>query len=109
MDGVLTVDELRTGGLTGPLVDLLPRIDGLVGLRKTAELEDCLRLRWAPCAAEDLVSYHGRPVTNGMRTTADLTRWALVRDALAIASDRAESLGLRGRRWRLQGRLSESW
>jgi len=191
MDGVLTVDELRASGMTRPLVDLLPRIDGLVGLRQTKRLDDSrltrihaalvaapsgailsgwaaavlhgipsdfldgtsdgtqprpvefivppdggaferdgLRLRWAPCRIEDLVRYHGRPVTNGMRTAADLTRWAkypekalaaidmslrhglttrlelqqtqvprmkgyrgiqLVRDALAIASDRAES------------------
>ena len=40
MDGVLTVDELRASGLTRPFVDLLPRIDGLVGLRQTNELND---------------------------------------------------------------------
>lgn len=191
MDGVQTVDELRAGGMTRPSVDLLPRIDGLVGMRQTGELHDArltrihaalvaapagavlsgwaaavlhgvpnnfldgtsdgtqnrpvefivlpdggayerdgLRLRWAPCRPEDLVSYHGHPVTNGMRTAMDLTRWAvyperalaaidmslrhglasqrelaqlqlprmkgyrgiqLVRDALAVASDRAES------------------
>jgi len=191
MDGVQTVDELRANGMTRPSVDLLPRIDGLVGLRQTNPLNDSrltrihaalvaaptgailsgwaaavlhgipndfldgtsdgtqplpvefivppdggayerdgLRLRWAPCRPEDLVSYHGRPVTNGMRTATDLTRWAvypekalaaidmglrhrlatrhelahvqlprmkgyrgiqLVRDALAVASDRAES------------------
>lgn len=191
MDGVQTVDELRAGGMTRSSVDLLPRIDGLVGLRQTNELDDGrltrihavlaaapggailsgwaaavlhgipsdfldgtsdgtqplpvelivppdggayerdgLRLRWAPCRVEDLVSYHGHPVTNGMRTAADLTRWSvypekalaaidmslrhglttqheveqlqlphmkgyrgiqLVRDAIAIASDRAES------------------
>jgi hypothetical protein len=191
MDGILTVDELRARGMTRPFVDLLPRIDGLTGLRQTSQLRDSrltrihaalvaapkgailsgwaaaalhgipgdfldgtadgtqaspvefivppddgahqrngLRLRWAPCRVEDLVAYHGMPVTNGMRTTADLTRWAkypekalaaidmclrhglatrlelervqlprmkgyrgiqLVRDALAIASDRAES------------------
>jgi len=191
MDGVQTVDELRAGGMSRPSVDLLPRIDGLVGLRQTKQLKDGrltrihaalvaaptdailsgwaaavlhgipddfidgtsngeqplpvefivppdggaherdgLRLRWAPCRAEDLVTYHGRRVTNGMRTAADLTRWAmypekalaaidmclrhrlttrhelaqvqvpsmkgyrgiqLLRDALAVASDRAES------------------
>ena len=191
MDGVRTVDELRTSGMSRPLVDLLPRIDGLLGLRQTSELtddrltrihaalvaaptgavlsgwaaavlhgipadfldgtsdggqpkpvefivlpdggayeRDGLRLRWAPCRQDDLVSYHGHPVTNGMRTAADLTRWAmypkkalaafdmslrhglatqhelahlqlprmkgyrgiqLFRDALALASDRAES------------------
>ncbi|HYO18050.1 MAG TPA: hypothetical protein VES02_05215 [Dermatophilaceae bacterium] len=191
MNGVLTVDELRTSGMTRPFVDLLPRIDGLIGLRQTAKLDDLrltrihaalvaapsgailsgwaaavlhgipsefldgtsdgtkplpvefivppdggayerdgLRLRWAPCGVEELVRYHGRPVTSGTRTAADLTRWAmypekalaaidmslrhglttrgeltqiqiprmkgyrgiqLVRDALAIASDRAES------------------
>jgi len=191
MDGVLTVDELRANGLTRPFVDLLPRIDGLIGLRQTSALADSrltrihaalvaaprgailsgwaaavlhgmpgdfldgtsdgsnpkavefivppdsgayerdgLRLRWAPCRLDDLVRYHGHPVTNGMRTAADLTRWAiypekalaaidmslrhglstrqellriqvprmrgyrgiqLVRDALQIASDRAES------------------
>jgi hypothetical protein len=191
VDGVLTVEELRASGMTRPFVDLLPRIDGLVGLRQTNDLNDSrltrihaalvaaptgailsgwaaavlhgipsdfldgtsdgtvprpvefivppdggayerdgLRLRWAPCSIEDLVRYHGQPVTNGMRTAADLTRWAkhpekalaaidmslrhglttrlelqqmqvprmkgyrgiqLVRDALLIASDRAES------------------
>ena len=191
MDGVQTVDELRASGMSRLSVDLLPRIDALLGLRKTSELEDNrltrihaalvaapagailsgwaaavlhgipsdfidgtsdgvqrlpveflvppeggahqragLRLRWAPCRAEDLVSYHGQPVTNGTRTAADLSRWAryperalaaidmclrhglttrhelgqlqlprmkgyrgiqLVRDALAVASDRAES------------------
>jgi hypothetical protein len=191
VDGVRTVEELRLGGMTRPQVDLLPRIDGLVGLRRTNELEDSrltrihaalvaaptgailsgwaaavlhgipgdfldgtfdgtvprpvefivppddgayerdgLRLRWAPCRPEDLVRYHGQLVTNGMRTAADLSRWArypekalaaidmslrfglttrlelermqvprmkgyrgiqLVRDALVIASDRAES------------------
>jgi hypothetical protein len=191
MDGVETVDKLRAGGMTRSSIDLLPRIDGLLGLRQTNPLTDgCLmrihaaltaapagailsgwaaavlhgipsdfldgtsdgtqrlpvelvvppddgayqrdglRLRWAPCRVEDLVSYHGRPVTNGMRTAADLTRWAkypekalaaidmclrhglttrhelehlqlprmkgyrgiqLARDALAVASDRAES------------------
>jgi hypothetical protein len=191
MDGVLTVDELRASGMTRPFVDLLPRIDALVGLRQTHELKDSrlnrihaalvaaptgailsgwaaavlhgipsdfldgtsdgssprpvefivpadggayqrdgLHLRWAPCRVEDLVRYHGHPVTNGMRTAADLTRWAvypekalaaldmslrhglttrlelqhlqlprmkgyrgiqLVRDALVISSDRAES------------------
>jgi hypothetical protein len=40
MDGVLTVDELRAGGMTRPFVDLLPRIDGLIGLRQTNELDD---------------------------------------------------------------------
>jgi hypothetical protein len=40
MDGVLTVDELRSSGLTRPVVDLLPRIDGLVGLRQTTRLGD---------------------------------------------------------------------
>lgn len=40
MHGVLTVDELRASGLTRPGVDLLPRIDGLVGLRQTAKLDD---------------------------------------------------------------------
>ena len=191
MDGVLTVNQLRAGGMTRPFVDLLPRIDGLVGLRQTSLLDDSrltrihaaivaaptgailsgwaaaalhgipsdfldgtsdgtqprpvefivspdggayerdgLRLRWAPCRVEDLVRYHGQLVTNGMRTAADLTRWAkypekalaaidmslrhglttrfeleqlqvpqmkgyrgiqLLRDALVIASDRAES------------------
>ena len=91
---------------------------------------DGLKLRWAPCRVEDLVTYHGHPLTNGMRTATDITRWArypekalaamdmclrhglasrheiehlqiprmkgyrgiqLVRDAIAIASDRAES------------------
>jgi len=191
MDGVQTVDQLRASGMTRSSIDLLPRIDGLVGLRQTNELNDScltrihaalaaapagailsgwaaavlhgipddfldgtsdgiqrlpvelivppdcgayerdgLRLRWAPCRAEDLVSYHDHPVTNGMRTAIDLTRWAvypekalaavdmclrhglstrhelehlqiprmkgyrgiqLVRDAIAVASDRAES------------------
>jgi hypothetical protein len=191
MDGVQTVDKLRAGGMTRSSIDLLPRIDCLLGLRQTNALNngcltrihaaltaapagailsgwaaavlhgipndfldgttdgsqrlpvefvvppddgayqrDGLRLRWAPCRVEDLVSYHGRPVTNGMRTAADLTRWAkypekalaaidmclrhglttrdelahlqlprmkgyrgiqLARDALAVASDRAES------------------
>jgi len=191
MDGVTRVDELRAGGMTRSFVDLLPRIDGLVGLRQTNQLDDSrltrihaafmaaprgailsgwaaaalhgipsdfldgtsdgtqprpvefivppdggayerdgLRLRWAPCRVEDLVRYHGKLVTNGMRTAADLTRWAkypekalaaidmslrhglttrweleqlqmprmkgyrgiqLLRDALLIASDRAES------------------
>jgi len=40
MDGVLTVDELRASGMTRPVVDLLPRIDGLVGLRQTKKLDD---------------------------------------------------------------------
>ncbi len=61
MDGVLTVNEWQSGGLSRPLADLLPRTDSLVGLR---------------CRDEDLVSYHGQPVTNGRRTAADLTRWA---------------------------------
>jgi len=191
MDGVQTVDELRASGMPRCLVDLLPRIDGLVGLRQTNKLDDSrltrihaalvaaptgailsgwaaavlhgipndfldgtsdgeqplpvefivppgggayerdgLRLRWAPCRVEDLVVYHDQPVTNGMRTAADLTRWAvypekalaaidmslrhglttrhelehvqlprmkgyrgiqLVRDAIVVASDRAES------------------
>jgi hypothetical protein len=191
MDDVQTVDALRASGLTRSSIDLLPRIDGLVGLRQTRELKnicltrvhaalaaapaggilsgwaagvlhgipgdsldgtsdgtkrmpvelivppkggayerDGLRLRWAPCAVRDLVSYHGHPVTNGARTATDLTRWAkypakalaaidmclrhgltsrfelertqlprmkgyrgiqLVRDALVIASDHAES------------------
>ncbi|MEP7036530.1 MAG: hypothetical protein ABI934_13155 [Actinomycetota bacterium] len=191
MDGVETVNQLRLSGLRRSSIDLLPRIDGLVGLRQTVELgdirlrriqgaltaapagailsgwaaaalhgipndfldgtsdgaerlpvelivpPDCgayerggLRLRWAPCRVEDLVSYQGHPVTNGRRTAADLTRWAnypekalaamdmclrhglasrheieylqiprmkgyrgiqLVRDAISIASDRAES------------------
>ncbi len=191
MDGVETVDELRATGMTRSSIDLLPRIDGLVGLRQTNELNhecltrihaalavapagailsgwaaavlhgipddfldgtsngtqrlpvelivspeggayerDGLRLRWAPCRVEDLVSYHGHAVTNGVRTSADLTRWAkypekalaaldmclrhgltsrheleltmlprmkgyrgiqLVRDAITVASDRAES------------------
>ncbi len=191
MDGIDTVDELRATGMTRSSIDLLPRIDRLVGLRLTKELNDgCLtrihaalaaapagailsgwaaavvhgipndfldgtldgtqrlpvelivppdsgayersglRLRWAPCRVADLVTYHGHPVTNGVRTAADLTRWAkypekalaaidmclrhglttrqeleykqlprmkgyrgiqLVRDAIAVASDRAES------------------
>ena len=191
MDGVETVDRLRASGMRRSSIDLLPRIDRLVGLRRTDELNDTrlsrihaalaaapagailsgwaaaalhgipndfldgtshgtqglpvelivppdsgayerdgLRLRWAPCRVEDLVSYQGHPVTNGMRTATDLTRWAkypekalaamdmclrhglasryeiehwqlprmkgyrgiqLVRDAIAIATDRAES------------------
>ena len=191
MDGVHTVDALRASGLTRSSVDMLPRINSLVGLRQTNQLDDRrltrihaalvaapagavlsgwaaavlhgipndfldgtsdgeqpwpvefivppdggayerdgLRLRWAPCSAEDLVRYQGHAVTNGMRTAADLTRWAvypekalaaidmslryglttrleleqiqiprmkgyrgiqLVRDAIAVASDRAES------------------
>ena len=191
MDGVETVTQLRGSGMLRSSIDLLPRIDGLVGLRQTNELNDIrlrrihaalaaapagailsgwaaaalhgipndfldgtsdgaqrlpvelivppdsgayerdgLRLRWAPCRLKDLVTYHGHPVTNGMRTATDLTRWAkypakalaamdmclrhglasrheieqlqiprmkgyrgiqLVRDAIAIASDRAES------------------
>jgi len=81
--------------------DLLPRIDDLVGLRQTIRLDGTsdgtqplpvefivppeggayerggLRLRWAPCGVEDLVRCHGRPVTNGRRTAADLTRQAV--------------------------------
>jgi hypothetical protein len=191
MDGVETVSQLRCSGMLRSSIDLLPRIDGLVGLRMTNELNDIrlrhihaalaaapvgailsgwaaaalhgvpndfldgtsdgakrlpvelivppdsgayqrdgLRLRWAPCRVEDLVTYHGHLVTNGMRTATDLTRWAkypekalaamdmclrhglasrhevehlqiphmkgyrgiqLVRDSIAIASDRAES------------------
>jgi len=191
MDGVETVNQLRLSGMSRSSIDLLPRIDGLVGLRETNQLDDIrlrrihgalaaapagailsgwaaaalhgipndfldgtsdgaqllpvelivppdsgayerggLKLRWAPCRIEDLVTYKGHPVTNGMRTATDLTRWAkypekalaamdmclrhglasrheieqlqvphmkgyrgiqLVRDAIVIASDRAES------------------
>lgn len=191
MNGVDTVDQLRVSGMTRSSIDLLPRIDGFVGLRQTNELNDGrltrihaalsaapagailsgwaaavlhgiphdfldgtsdgtqrlpvelivppdsgayerdgLRLRWAPCRVDDLVSYHGHAVTNGVRTATDLTRWAkypekalaaidmclrhgltnrheleyvqlprmkgyrgiqLVRDAIGVASDRAES------------------
>lgn len=191
MEGVETVDQLRASGMPRSSIDMLPRIDSLVGLRQTSDLNDIrlrrihaalaaaptgailsgwaaaalhgipndfldgtsdgkqvlpvelivppgggayerrgLRLRWAPCRVEDLVTYHGHRVTNGMRTATDLTRWAkypekalaamdmclrhglasrheiehvqiprmkgyrgiqLVRDAIAIASDRAES------------------
>jgi hypothetical protein len=159
MDGVLTVDELRASGMTRPLVDLLPRIDGLVGLRQTSSLDDRrltrihaalvaapagailsgwaaaalhgipsdfldgttdgthpkpvefivppdggayerdgLRLRWAPCGLEDLVRYHGQPVTNGMRTTADLTRWAVHPEKALAAIDMSLRHGLTSRR-----------
>jgi len=155
MDGVLTVDELRASGLNRPLVDLLPRIDGLVGVRQTTKLNDSrltrihaaivaapsgailsgwgaavlhgipddfldgtsdgaqprpvefivppdsgayerdgLRLRWAPCRAEDLVRYHGQPVTNGARTAADLTRWALYPEKALAAIDMSLRHGL---------------
>ena len=155
MHGVLTVDELRASGLTRPGVDLLPRIDGLVGLRQTAKLDDPrltrihaaivaapsgailsgwaaavlhgipgdfldgtsdgtqplpiefivppdggayerdgIRLRWAPCRVEDLVRYHGQPVTNGMRTAADLTRWALYPEKALAAADMSLRHGL---------------
>jgi len=159
MDGVQTVDELRASGKTRPSVDLLPRIDGLVGLRQTNELPDSrltrihaalvaaptgailsgwaaavlhgipsdfldgtsdgtqplpvefivppdggayerdgLRLRWAPCSVEDLVRYHGRPVTNGRRTAADLTRWAAYPEKALAAIDMSLRHGLTSRR-----------
>jgi hypothetical protein len=155
MDGVQTVDELRASGLARPLVDLLPRIDGLVGLRQTSELadprltrihaalvaapagailsgwaaaalhgipsdfldgtsdgtaplpvefivapdggayeRDGLRLRWAPCRPDDLVRYHDRLVTNGRRTAADLTRWAMYPDKALAAIDMSLRHGL---------------
>jgi hypothetical protein len=155
MDGVLTVDALRASGLTRSSVDMLPRINNLVGLRQTHQLEDSrltrihaalvaapaaailsgwaaavlhgipddfldgtsdgeqpmpvelivppdggayerdgLRLRWAPCRAEDLVSYHGYPVTNGMRTAADLARWAVYPDKALAAIDMSLRHGL---------------
>ena len=159
MDGVQTVDELRAGGMTRSSVDHLPRIDRLVGLRQTNQLDDSrltrihaalaaapaeailsgwaaavlhgipsdfldgtsdgthpvpvpfivppdggayrrdgLRLRWAPCRAEDLVSYHGRPVTNGMRTAADLTRWTMYPEKALAAIDMSLRHGLTTRR-----------
>jgi hypothetical protein len=48
---------------------------------------DGLRLRWAPCRVEDLVRYHGQPVTSGARTAADLTRWALYPEKALAAID----------------------
>jgi hypothetical protein len=117
--------------LDGTSDGTVPRpVEFIVSPEGGAYERDGLRLRWAPCRIEDLVRYHGRLVTNGMRTAADLTRWAkhpekalaaidmslrhglttrfelaqmqlprmkgyrgiqLVRDALVIASDRAES------------------
>ena len=117
------LDGTSDGTQASPVEFIVPPVDG-------AHQRNGLRLRWAPCRMDDLVWYHGMPVTNGMRTTTDLTRWAkypekalaaidmclrhglatrpeveriqlprmkgyrgiqLVRDALAIASDRAES------------------
>ena len=159
MDGVQTVDELRAGGMTRSAVDLLPRIDGLVGLRQTNGLNDSrltrihgalaaaptgailsgwaaavlhgipsdfldgtsdgtqrlpveflvppdggsyerdgLKLRWAPCRIEDLVSYHGHPLTNGMRTATDLTRWAKYPEKALAAIDMSLRHGLATRR-----------
>ena len=158
MDGVETVDELRATGMTRSSIDLLPRIDGLVGLRQTKELSgsclarihaalaaapagailsgwaaavlhgipndfldgtsdgstrlpvelivppeggayerDGLRLRWAPCRVEDLVSYHGHAVTNGTRTAADLTRWAKYPEKALAAIDMCLRHGLTSR------------
>jgi hypothetical protein len=37
MDGVETVNQLRDSGMLRSSIDLLPRIDGLVGLRQTNE------------------------------------------------------------------------
>jgi len=59
---------------------------------------DGLRLRWAPCRVEDLVRYHGRPVTNGMRTAADLTRWAVYPEKALAAIDMSLRHGLTSRR-----------
>lgn len=155
MDGVQTVNELRAGGLSRSSVDLLPRIDALVGLRQTNPLDDRrltrihgalaaapagailsgwaaavvhgipddfldgtsdgtqplpvefivppdsgayerdgLRLRWAPCRLDDLASYHGRPVTNGMRTAVDLARWSVYPEKALAAADMSLRHGL---------------
>ena len=52
MDGVETVDELRATGMTRSSIDLLPRIDGLLGLRQTKELNgNCLTRIHAALAA----------------------------------------------------------
>jgi len=48
---------------------------------------DGLRLRWAPCRVKDLVTYHGHPVTNGMRTATDLTQWAKYPEKAFAAMD----------------------
>ena len=158
MDGVETVNQLRQSGMRRSSIDLLQRIDGLVGLRQTLELDDIrlgrvhaalaaapagailsgwaaaalhgipndfldgtsdgaerlpvelivppdcgayqrggLRLRWAPCRVEDLVSSQGHPVTNGMRTAADLTRWAKYPEKALAAMDMCLRHGLASR------------
>jgi hypothetical protein len=56
-----------------------------------------LRLRWAPCRVEDLVSYQGHPVTNGLRTATDLTRWAKYPDTALAAMDMCLRHGLASR------------
>lgn len=53
-----------------------------------------LRLRWAPCGVGDLVTYHGHNVTNGARTTADLTRWAKYPEKALAAIDMCLRHGL---------------
>ena len=155
MDGIETVDALRATGMTRSSIDLLPRIDDLVGLRLTIEPNDTrlmrihaalaaaptgailsgwaaavlhgvpndfldgtsngtqrlpvefivppdcgtyerggIRLRWAPCRMGDVVSYHGHRVTNGVRTTADLTRWAKYPEKALAALDMCLRHGL---------------
>ena len=76
MDGVDTVDELRGTGMTRSSIDLLPRIDRLVGLRRTNELNDsCLtRIHAALAAAPGLTDEEAETVR----------RFEMLPDAIAL-------------------------